>query len=207
MDLAFLKDALATLFVVIDPPGLLPIFLTLTASMSEAARRKIANKSVIIAWCILAASTLAGAPLLEVLGISIPAFRIAGGLMLFYIAWEMIFSKREQRKASTAEASIEHDHSSNIAVFPLAIPMIAGPGAMTATILLASKTGGDPVNYAIMLAVLAVVVACCWLVFRLSGPIDKLMGFTGRVILERLLGVLLAALAVQIIGDGIVAFV
>lgn len=206
MEFEFAKDALLTLFVAIDPPGLIPIFVTLTASMSLAERKKTARTSVLIALCILTAAAIGGAALLKAVGIGIPAFRIAGGLMLFYIAWEMIFNLREERKTGHAEDSVEKDSIKNVAVFPLAMPMISGPGAITATILLASKTGGEPLNYAILLLSLFTIAFICWLMFRLSGTIDRMLGFTGRTILERLLGVLLAALAIQIIGDGIMAF-
>ena len=206
MEFEFAKDALLTLFVALDPPGLIPIFVTLTASMSVAERNKTARTSVLIALCILMAAAIGGAALLKAVGIGIPAFRIAGGLMLFYIAWEMIFNMREERKSGHAEESISKDAIKNVAVFPLAMPMISGPGAITATILLASKTGGNPVNYAILLLSIVIIVFTCWVMFRLAGRIDRMLGYTGRTILERLLGVLLAALAIQIIGDGIVAF-
>ncbi len=206
MEFEFAKDALITLFVAIDPPGLIPIFITLTATMTAAERKKTARTSVLIALCILTAAAIGGATLLETIGIGIPAFRIAGGLMLFYIAWEMIFNLREERKSVHAEDSVSKDSIKNIAVFPLAMPMISGPGAITATILLASKTEGSMVNYAILLLSLVAIAFMCWGMFRLSARIDRLLGFTGRTILERLLGVLLAALAIQIVGDGIMAF-
>lgn len=206
MELEFAKDALITLFVAIDPPGLIPIFITLTAAMTAAERKKTARTSVLIALCILMAAAIGGATLLETIGIGIPAFRIAGGLMLFYIAWEMIFNMREERKTGHAEDSVSKDSIKNVAVFPLAMPMISGPGAITATILLASKTGGSTVNYAVLLLSLMTIAFLCWLMFRLSERIDRMLGFTGRTILERLLGVLLAALAIQIVGDGIMAF-
>lgn len=207
MDLDFLKDSLLTMFVVIDPPGLLPIFLTVTAGMTAKARMKAANKALLVSFCILAVAAIGGGKLLAALGISMPAFRIAGGLMLFYIAWEMIFNKREQRKSEAAETGIENDQYASIAIFPLAMPLIAGPGAMTATILMASQAEGTMLDYAVLLGMIIVVLATCWVVFRLSAVLDKLMGFSGRVILERMLGVLLAALAIQIVGDGIAAFI
>ncbi len=206
MDVGFVKDALVTLLVAIDPPGLVPIFLALTAGATRAEKRTIANIAIPIAFIILSLAALGGAALLTVIGISLPAFRIAGGLMLFYIGWEMIFSRRKERKHASADDSVEKDNITNIAVFPLALPMISGPGSITATILLASKTNHDTLHLAVLIGCIFAVLALCWIAFYLSEPINRFMGYTGRVLLERLLGILLTALAVQIIGDGIKAF-
>lgn len=206
MELEFIKTAFITLFVALDPPGLVPIFLALTASFTAAEKKTTAFQSVLIAFCILTAAALGGRVLLEALGISIPAFRIAGGLLLFYIAAEMVFDRREKRKSSAAEDSVARDHPQNIAAFPLAIPMMAGPGAITATILQASNAAGSPMNYSALIGILFVILGLCWLCFRLASPIDRMIGFTGRVVMERLLGVLLAAMAVQTVGDGVLAF-
>src|SRR5690606_15621581 len=146
MDLEFLKTAFITMFVAIDPPGLIAIFLSLTAHMSIADRKVTAFHSVTVAMVILVAAALGGQAVLDLLGISVPAFRIAGGLLLFYIAFEMVFEKRVERKSQTAEDAVIYDHPKNIAVFPLAIPMMAGPGAITATILQASHAGENMVN-------------------------------------------------------------
>ena len=206
MDLEFTKNAFITLFVALDPPGLIAIFLGLTAHMSLADRKVTAYRAVIVAFGILAAAAICGEGVLGLLGISIPAFRIAGGLLLFYIAFEMVFEKREPRKSHAAEETIEHDHPKNIAVFPLAIPLMAGPGAITATILQASKAGDSLVNMAALMGVLAAVIGCCLASFLLANQFDRVLGNTGRVVLSRLLGLLLAALAIQIVGDGITAF-
>ena len=206
MDIAFIKTAFVTLFVAVDPPGLAAIFLGLTAAMSAEMRAHTARRSVIIAFCILFASALGGQRLLTVLGVTIPAFRIAGGLLLFYIAAEMVFEKREERKIHSAEEAIAHDHRHDIAAFPLAIPLMAGPGAITATILQASRAGGDVMNFIALIGIIAVTVGSCYVVFRSATLIDRVMGETGRVVLSRLLGVLLAAMAVQTVGDGILAF-
>ena len=173
--------------------------------MSLAERKATAYRSVIVAMGILTAAALGGEAVLKLLGISIPAFRIAGGLLLFYIAFEMVFEKREPRKSHAAEEAV-HDHVRNIAVFPLAIPMMAGPGAITATILQASLAGDNLLNQVALIAVLAAVIGCCLASFLLANRLDRILGNTGRVVLSRLLGLLLAALAIQIIGDGILAF-
>jgi len=207
MDFEFIKTAFLTMFVAIDPPGLAPIFIALTAAMTAAERKSVAARSVVIAFCVLAAAALGGKALLESLGVSIPAFRIAGGLLLFSIAVEMVFEKRQERKAEAAQKAITLDHLKSVAAFPLAIPMMAGPGAITATIVQASIAKENLLNFAALVAILFIVVASCFVVFLLAERIDRFLGVTGRVVLTRLLGVLLAAIAVQVIGDGIVAFI
>ena len=161
----------------------------------------MALRACLIAACILAGSTLIGDWLLRTLSISLPAFRIAGGLLLFSIASEMVFGVRITRQSQQAEQAID-EHVRNIAAFPLAIPLMAGPGAITATVLLAGRAGGEPLHLAILLGVVAVVLALCLLVFTLAARIAKLLGTTANVVLSRLLGVLLAALAVQYVIDG-----
>ncbi len=205
MDLDFIKTAFITMFVAIDPPGLIAIFLSLTAHMSMADRKITAYHSVTVALVILVAAALGGEALMDLLGISVPAFRIAGGMLLFYIAFEMVFEKRVERKAHAAEEAV-HEHPKSIAVFPLAIPMMAGPGAITATIIQAGKAGDNVLNQVGFLAVLGLVIASCLLCFLLANRLDKYLGNTGRIVLSRLLGLLLAALAIQIIGDGVLAF-
>lgn len=205
MDIEFIKNAFITLFVALDPPGLIAIFLGLTAHMSLTDRKATSYRAVMVAFCILVAAALAGKAVLESLSISMPAFSIAGGLLLFYIAFEMVFEKRAPRKSNTAEAVV-HDHPKDIAVFPLAIPLMAGPGAITATILQASKASGHFINQLSLIAVLAAVLGCCLVCFLLANTFDRLMGSTGRMVVSRLLGLLLAALAIQIIGNGVVAF-
>jgi multiple antibiotic resistance protein len=206
MDIEFYKTAFLTLFVALDPPGLAPIFIALTAQMPLAARRSTAYRSVLIAFGILAGAAIAGEPLLKALGISMPAFRIAGGLLLFYIAAEMVFERREERKSHTAETCVAEDHFKSIAAFPLAIPLMAGPGAITATILQASIAQKSYVDFAVLIAIIFAVLTSCLMVFLMSEKINNMLGTTGRVVLSRLLGVLLAAMAVQIIGDGVMRF-
>lgn len=205
MELVFIKTAFATLFVAIDPPGLATIFLALTAHMSAADRKRTAWRSVFIAFGILFAAALGGEVVLTTLGISMPAFRIAGGLLLFTIAAEMVFEKRVERKSNSAEAACQ-EHPDHIAAFPLAIPLMAGPGAITATILQASHVPGNTLALAALIGVIAFVLSLCLIVFLLANHIDRLLGNTGRIILSRLLGVILAALAVQIVGEGVLAF-
>ena len=199
----FFIAALVTLFVVVDPIGLVPIFTSLTARLPAPARRRVAMRASLIAFLILCGAALIGDWLLRQLGIGLPAFRIAGGLLLFSIASEMVFGVRIVREANTAEAAVEEEEVRNIAAFPLAIPLMAGPGAITAVILLAGRGYGDPVRLGGLVAVIAVVMLCCLVAFLLGSRLSKLLGVTGNVVLERLLGVILAALAVQFVIDGV----
>ena len=201
MPLEFLVSALVTLTVVVDPLGLVPSFIAVTHGLPERARRNVALRACLIAAAILAGSALAGDWLLRTLAISLPAFRIAGGLLLFSIASEMVFGVRIERQSREAEDALE-EHVRNIAAFPLAIPLMAGPGAITASVLLAGRTGGDLTRLGVLLGVIAVVLILCLAVFLAASRIAKLLGTTGSIVLSRLLGVLLAALAVQFVIDG-----
>jgi multiple antibiotic resistance protein len=202
----FMVAALVTLFVVVDPVGLTPAFLGVTAGLPRLARRRVALRACLIAFAILTGTALVGDWLLRALSISLPAFRIAGGLLLFSIASEMVFGVRIARQSEAAEQAIE-EHVRNIAAFPLAIPLMAGPGAITATVLLAGRAGGDPMRLGLLIAIIAVVMATCLVVFLLAGRIERLLGVTGNTVLSRLLGVLLAALAVQFVIDGVRAVI
>ena len=202
MPVEFLISALVTLAVVVDPLGLIPAFVTITQGLPMASRRSVALRACLIAAAILAGSALIGDWLLRTLSITLPAFRIAGGLLLFSIASEMVFGVRTVRQSRQAEEAIE-EHVRNIAAFPLAIPLMAGPGAITATVLLAGRAGGDALRLGLLLGVIAVVSALCFVVFLMAAHIAKLLGTTANVVLSRLLGVLLAALAVQFVIDGV----
>jgi len=197
-----LVSAFVTLFLVVDPIGLVPTYLAITDGLPAAARRQVAQRACLIAAAVLAGAALGGEWLFRTLGISLPAFRIAGGLLLFSIASEMVFGVRIERQSKTAEQAAE-EHVRDLAAFPLAIPLMAGPGAITATVLLAGRTGGNPVAFALLLAVICAVIAICYVAFLTSGRIARALGATGNVVLSRLLGVLLAALAVQYVIDGI----
>jgi MarC family membrane protein len=202
MPVEFLIATLVTLVVVVDPIGLVPSFLAVTHGLPRKARRSVAWRASLIAAVVLAGSALIGDWLLRTLSITLPAFRIAGGLLLFSIASEMVFGVRIERQSREAEEALE-ERVRNIAAFPLAIPLMAGPGAITASVLLAGRAGGDLVRLAILLVVIAAVLLVCFAVFAFSTRISKLLGVTGNVVLSRLLGVLLAALAVQFVIDGV----
>jgi len=202
MLLDYAISALVTLFVVVDPIGLAPVFLAVTEGLPRRARRNVALRASIIAGAILIGTALIGDWLFRALGISLPAFRIAGGLLLFAIAFEMVFGIRTRRESQAAEEAVE-EHVRNVAAFPLAIPLMAGPGAITATVLLAGRAAEHVLATALLIAVVIAVAAFCYVVFTLAGRIGRLLGLTGNIVLSRLLGVLLAALAVQYVVDGI----
>jgi multiple antibiotic resistance protein len=202
MPLDFAISALVTLFVVVDPIGLAPTFLAVTEGLPRRARRNVALRASIIAGAILIGTALLGNWLFGALGISLPAFRIAGGLLLFAIAFEMVLGTRMRREGQAAEEAVE-EHVRNIAAFPLAIPLLAGPGAITATVLLAGRAADNLLLTGLLLAVVVFVAASCFIAFVLAGRISHVLGLTGNIVLSRLLGVLLAALAVQYVVDGI----
>jgi multiple antibiotic resistance protein len=202
MALDFLKTALVTLLVTLDPPGLAPLFIGLTFGMTPAAKREVALRGSVIAFVILALFALGGRFVLEALGVTIPAFRIAGGLLLFYIAFDMVFALKAERRSEIASDAMAIDHIHNVAAFPLAIPLMAGPGSITATMLLADRANGDWFALAGLLAIIAVVMAVSFVALLAAERISGLLGMTGKVVLTRMLGVILAALAVQFAVDG-----
>ena len=200
----FLINAFVTLIVTVDPIGLAPIFLALTTGASSDAKRSVGVRAVIISTSILLVFLVAGGQLLSLLGISLAAFRIAGGLLLFWIAFEMVFEKRQQRKSKTAEQA--HDDQtrdiSDLAVFPLALPLTAGPGAISAVILLSADAPDIVATAGLAVAVLATMLLV--LIGFLAA--EKLTAFVSEAVLNvitRLLGVLLAALSVQFVLDGL----
>ena len=202
MPVDFFVSALVTLRLVVDPLGLAPTFLGITQGMPGAARAQVALRASFIAALILAGTALVGGWLLTTLSITLPAFRIAGGLLLFSIASEMVFGVRAGRQARQAEEALE-ERVRNVAAFPLAIPLMAGPGAITATVLLTGRSDHDPIRIGILLGVIVLVAASCYVCFNAATRIARLLGNTGNVMMERLLGVILAAIAVQYVVDGV----
>lgn len=198
MDLTLYIPAFVTLFVIIDPIGLAPLYVALTRGMTPRQRRSIAIRSCLVAAGLLTLFGLAGEAVLGFLGISMAAFRMAGGILLFLTALDMLFERRTQRRQGTADAEPEGDDPS---VFPLAIPLIAGPGAIASMILL---TGQDDtaLNIIAIHAVMALVIVLVFCLFMLATPLERLLGPTGINVVTRLLGMLLAALSVQFVIDG-----
>lgn len=198
-------SAYTTLIVVLDPVGLVPLFLSLTAHLAAPQRRAAAVWATLIAGGVLIGFALVGRQLLESLGITLPAFRIAGGLLLFYTAFEMVFDIRAGRRRSAVdEGNATGDDARSIAAFPLAIPLLAGPGAITAVILLSAQAEGIAAK-APLVAVIVAASATMLVTFLAAASIDRLLGPTLKIVVTRLLGVLLAALAIQFIADGILA--
>jgi len=201
-EITLIISALTTLFVTIDPIGLGPIFIGVTDEMSDKQKRTVAIRASIIGLVLLFGFAIVGSKLLGSLGISLAAFQIAGGLLLFYVAFEMIFEKRQERQQATAERAMSDDEAHSMAVFPLAIPMIAGPGAISAAVLLSTEFTGA-IGLIWLLGIITAIMVLVLLAFTLSDQLNRLLGQTGRAIVTRLLGVLLAALSVQFVGDGI----
>ncbi|AHM05463.1 Membrane protein, MarC family [Roseibacterium elongatum DSM 19469] len=199
MELAVYIPAFVALFVIIDPIGMAPLFVALTAGMDATQRRKVAIRSCLVAFGLLTLFGLAGEAVLNFLGISMPAFRMAGGILLFLTALDMLFERRSQRRQGQAEA----EHSDDPSVFPLAIPLIAGPGSIATMILLTGQEGGDLLHVALIHLVMAVVLLAVFVLFLLAGRLERLLGETGINVVTRLLGMLLAALSVQFVIDGL----
>jgi len=202
MDVSHFVSSFATLFVVIDPIGLAPLFLALTQGTAPRHRRAIGLRAAGIAIVILTLFGLLGEHVLNFVGISMPAFRIAGGLLLFLTALEMLFERRQKRRD---EQAADVEALPDPSVFPLATPLIAGPGAIATMILLAGEAHGADGLIAVHLVMVA-VVGCALLLFFAAGLIERLLGKTGTNVVTRLLGMLLAALAVQFVLDGLRAF-
>ena len=195
-------SAFITLFVVIDPPGCAPIYAGLTKGASAAQARNMALRASFIATAILLFFALLGQELLNALHIQLDSFRIAGGLMLFFIAFEMVFEKRTQRREERAEKVAASPEVEDVSVFPMAMPMLAGPGAIAAIMLLMNEAD-TPQDSLIVLAALAAVLLITAAALVAAGPLIRLLGARVEAVITRLLGVLLAALAAQYVIDGL----
>lgn len=199
MDFAFFITAFVTLFVIIDPVGLTPLFAALTQGDPQTHRRAVALRACLIAFGILALFTLFGEAVLGFVGISMPAFRIAGGILLFLTALDMLFERRSKRREDKAG---EEESLPDPSVFPIAIPLIAGPGAIATMILLTGQTASG-LEMAAVLGVMVAVLLVVLTLFLSAGMIERALGHTGIVVVTRLLGMLLAALSVQFVIDGL----
>ena len=197
IDTAFLITAFVTMFVVIDPIGLAPLFVALTQGVPKRQRRNIALRACGMGMAILIAFALFGEAVLGFVGISMPAFRVAGGILLFITALDMLFERRTKRREDQTE-----DAQNDPSVFPLAIPLIAGPGAIASVILLTGQKPGIE-GLALVLAITALVLGVCLALFLASSFIERALGKTGITVVTRLLGMLLAALSVQFVLDGL----
>ena len=195
-------DSLIIMLVVVDPVGIAPIFAALTHGESPDVRRRTAIRGTLIAGAILVVFALAGDTLLNALGIGMPAFQIAGGLLLFLLAVDMVFARPSGVRSPTAREQKEAEAKKDISVFPLAIPLIAGPGALTSVLLMVGEQGADPMVIGTVLAVILVVLSLTLLSLLFSIRIMAFMGETGANVVSRVLGVILAALAIQFVLNG-----
>ena len=191
-------SALVTFLVVIDPPGCAPIFASLTSGAAAAERRRMAVRSALIAWGVLMFFALLGEPLLRSLGIQLASFRIAGGIMLFAIALDMVFEKRTERREERASQVEQED----VSVFPMAIPMIAGPGSIASAMLLTARAKGT-VESVVVLGAMTSVILLTMGSLLIAGPLMRLIGHRLEAMVTRILGVILAALAAQFVVDGL----
>ena len=194
--------AFVTLLVIIDPPGCAPIFASLTSGTDLRHRRAMAVRSVAVAWCILMFFALLGEPLLKTLSISLSAFRLAGGIMLFMIALDMVFERRTERREERAEELKGTPEAEDISVFPMAIPMIAGPGSIASIMLLTARAQGT-IEGVVVLTAMTAVLALTLLALLAAGPLMKFLGPKLEAMITRILGVILAALAAQFVLDGL----
>lgn len=205
MDISFLAKTFITFFTVIDPLGLVPVALVILANNTPKERGKIITRAVIISALVIFVFALLGKFLIESLGIGLYAFNIAGGVLLFLIALDMLFG----RTPGTRETPIEEKEaisSSDVSVFPLAIPMIAGPGTIATTILFTDNASGNNMSIFILAVVLILILFIAWIVMIKSSVIMKVIGRTGILVFSRILGIILAALAVQYVLNGIQTF-
>ncbi len=203
-ELPALIAAFTTLFIIIDPPGLAPVFIALTTGMTDRQRRAIAVRAFVVSVVLMMVFLFSGEAVLSFIGISMDAFRIAGGILLFLTALDMLFQKRQARREENA-AEGQAEHHDDPSVFPLAIPLIVGPGAITTVILLSGQAQGATDMAAIAAIVIGVLVIVL-VAFLIAPAIERALGKTGLNIVTRLLGMLLAALAVQFVLDGLRGF-
>ncbi len=195
-------SAFITFFVVIDPPGCAPIYAGLSAGATPAHRRSMAVRAVFVASIILFAFAAFGETLLRSLGISLASFRIAGGIMLFLIALEMVFEKRTERREDRAAKIAATPEVEDVSIFPMAMPMIAGPGSIASVMLMMSRNHGVE-NVVVVLAALLTILLLTLAALIAAGPIMRVLGAKIEAVITRILGVLLAALAVQFVIDGV----
>jgi multiple antibiotic resistance protein len=203
MDVRFVATAFATAITIIDPIGMIPMTLSATVRDTPARRNAIVDRAVLVAALVILFMGLVGRALLDYLGITLPAFMIAGGILLFLIAIDMLFARPTGAKRTEAEER-EAAEVENPAVFPLAVPMIAGPGTIAAVLLLVNLSHGDRTDLAIVAAAYGVALAITWLCMRASTLLLRAIGNTGIHVISRLLGIILAALAVQFVINGLV---
>jgi multiple antibiotic resistance protein len=198
--------ALATLFATVGVADIAFIFAALTKDNDEAERTRLATRGVLIATAILLLFAFLGNAILDLFGITLPALRTAGGILLLLIAIDMVFARHSGGTGTTSEEHAEAKKRADISVFPLAMPLLAGPGAISAVVLLSAGTGGvDSGTFWLLILAIVLIMAAAWITLLLAIPIQRLLGLTGLAVISRVIGILLAALAVQFVFDGIAA--
>ncbi|WP_254434836.1 MarC family protein [Magnetospirillum sp. UT-4] len=195
--------AFITFFVILDPPGTAAVFAAMTRNVADHHRRHMARRATLLAAIMLFAFAFIGEGLLRILGISLPAFRVAGGVLLFLLAADMVFARQSGLRSTTPVEDAETAAREDITVFPLAFPLIAGPGAMTSVVLMMGAAAGDYQRQAVVLAMLAVVMALLLGMLLAAGRVLRVLGLTGAHVVGRVLGIILAALAAQFVIDGL----
>jgi multiple antibiotic resistance protein len=200
----FVATAFATAFTIIDPVGMIPLTVSVTAGATPARRAAIVRQAILVAAVVILIMGVVGKRILESLGITLPAFTIAGGALLFLISVDMLFGRRTGTK-QTPEEEREGAESTNPAVFPLAVPMIAGPGTIATVLVLVTLAGSDREELAVVFAAYACALAVAWICMRLSTQMLRVVGTTGIHVVTRLFGILLSALAVQFVLNGLAA--
>ncbi|MBI2235825.1 MAG: MarC family protein [Magnetospirillum sp.] len=195
--------AFVAFLVILDPPGTAAVFAAMTRNVADQHRRTMARRATVMAATMLFAFALAGEWLLRVLGITLPAFRIGGGILLFLLAADMVFARQSGLRSTTPVEEAEAAEREDITVFPLAFPLIAGPGALTSVVLMMGRTQGDPLAALAVLVVLGLVLLILLAALLSASHVLKLLGITGAHVVSRVLGVILAALAVQFVLDGL----
>ncbi len=194
--------AFVAFFVILDPPGTAALFAAMTRNVADPHRRVMARKATLMAGALLFLFAIGGEWLMAALGITLPAFRVAGGVLLFLLATDMVFARQSGLRSTTPVEDAEAAAREDITVFPLAFPLIAGPGAMTSVVLMMGRAQGDPASVAAVLAVLAAVLGIVLAMLLAAGHVLRVLGVTGAHVVSRVLGIVLAALAVQFVLDG-----
>jgi len=199
---ALLIQSFVTFFVVLDPIGMAPIFAAITRNETEQQRHRMALRGTVIAGIILLLFAAGGEAFLNLLGIGMPAFRIAGGILLFLVALDMLFAHDSPLRRTSETEDEEAERRHDVSVFPLAFPLIAGPGALTSVVLLMGLASGNLAHQGLVLVVLIVVLAALLVVLMVTTRMMRFLGVTGINVVTRVLGLVLAALAVQFVIDG-----
>lgn len=204
--MTFFVSALITIFIAVDPIGIVPVFIALTASLSAAEKLRVVRRAVLVAAAILGLFAAVGRALLDALGISVQAFYIAGGILLLLIAIDMLFA-RPSRTRQTPEEELEALRSTDISVFPLAIPILSGPGAIASVVLYMALAGTNVLKIVAVLASVAISLLVAYITMRLCSVVVRILGETGIHVVGRVMGILLAALAVQFVLNGVATYV